>query len=293
MNKFDRYIQEQLSEDETELPDSVRRKIDETLFELPEKTTCKRPVYVYRHVAVAAACFAFVFLFLLPNVSVVYAHALEQIPVIGQIVRVVTIRNYFYSDDYHEMDIKVPKVENENSEAFDFINASAEELTESLVEKFYNDMEVLGEDAHGSLYADYEVITNTEKWFTLKLRVHEAIGSGNTYYKYYHLNKLTGKTVRLGDMIADDEFYSFVEQAIKVQMDERMQKDSNLKYWIHNDSFGEEFVDITPEHNFYWNADGNLVIPFDKYEVAPGYMGTPEFVIDKDSIKDMLKDEMR
>ncbi len=39
--------------------------------------------------------------------------------------------------------------------------------------------------------------------------------------------------------------------------------------------------------------DGNLVIPFDKYEISPGYMGTPEFVIDKKIIKDTLKDEFK
>lgn len=39
--------------------------------------------------------------------------------------------------------------------------------------------------------------------------------------------------------------------------------------------------------------DGNIVIVFDKYEVAPGSMGTPEFVIEKGSISDILKPEYR
>ena len=42
-----------------------------------------------------------------------------------------------------------------------------------------------------------------------------------------------------------------------------------------------------------WDKDGNLVIVFDKYEVAPGGMGTPEFVIEKGSISDILKPEYR
>ena len=54
-----------------------------------------------------------------------YAQALEKIPVIGSILRVVTIRNYFYSDDYHQMDIDVPKIEGNESSAADYINKDA------------------------------------------------------------------------------------------------------------------------------------------------------------------------
>ena len=54
---------------------------------------------------------------------------------------------------------------------------------------------------------------------------------------------------------------------------------------------GEEFATVSADHNFYWNENGDLVIIFDKYEVAPGSMGTPEFVIGRDVIKDILKSE--
>ena len=39
--------------------------------------------------------------------------------------------------------------------------------------------------------------------------------------------------------------------------------------------------------------DGNIVIVFDKYEVAPGAMGTPEFEIDKEVYKMFLKEEYK
>lgn len=289
MNNFDEYIKCKLAEEDTELPDSVKNKIEKTLAKLPEKETHIKQIKIFNRIAAAAACFIFVTLFLLPNVSAAYAKDLEHIPVIGDIVRVVTIRNYFYSDDKHEMDINIPEVENENSEFFDTINADVKKLSETLVQQFYDDLEYIGDEGHSSIYVDYETITNTDTWFTLKLLVHEAAGSGNTYYKYYHLNKLTGKTVNLGDIAAGDDFYNIVEQEIKTQMTDAMEKDSELEYWTEANDFGDDFVSLTPEHNFYWNEDYNLVIPFDKYEVAPGYMGTPEFIIDKELIKDAIK----
>ena len=115
---------------------------------------------------------------------------------IGDIVKVVTIKNY-YSDEKHEMDVRIPKLESEDNGAFDFINAEVEELSEILVQRFYKDLEDIGDMAHSSLYLDYEVVTNTDSWFTLQLLVHEDTGSGTLDHKYYHLNKLTGDIVAL------------------------------------------------------------------------------------------------
>ena len=72
---------------------------------------------------------------------------------------------------------------------------------------------------------------------------------------------------------------------------EAMEKDSDLKYWVQDSTFGNDIVSKRAEHNFYWNENGDLVIPFDKYEVAPGYMGTPEFTIEKNVIANFLLPE--
>lgn len=292
MNKHDKYIQQKLSEHDTELPASVKNKIEKSLAELPEKEVSLKSAHYFRRFTAAAAVFIFVTLFLLPNVSEVYAKTMEQVPIIGDIVKVVTIKNY-YSDEKHEMDVRIPKLESEDNEAFDFINAEVEESSEILVQRFYKDLEDIGDMAHSSLYLDYEVVTNTDSWFTLQLLVHEDTGSGNTYYKYYHLNKLTGDIVTLGDIVKDDTFYDTVEEEIKEQMKEEMKQNSNSVYWVENSTFGDDCVSLTPEHNFYWNENNDLVIPFDKYEVAPGSMGTPEFVVSKDFIKDLVKPEFQ
>ena len=156
MNNFDEYIKHKLSEDDTELPNSVKSKIEETLAKLPEKETPIKQIRTFNRIAAAAACFIFVTLFLLPNMSAAYAQDLEQIPVIGDIVRVITIRNYFYSDAKHEMNINIPKIENENSELFLPINADVKELSEALVQQFYDDLEYIGDEGHSSIYVDYE-----------------------------------------------------------------------------------------------------------------------------------------
>ncbi len=293
MNHFDKILKAKAAEEQSEIPASVKDRIEKTLADLPEKKAKPASVRILPKAAAAAACFIFIVFFLFPNISVTYAHALEQLPVIGDLVRVVTIRNYFYADEYHELDVDVPQVDIENSEAFDLINKDIDGLTDALVQQFYADLAAIGDDGHGSVYVDYQTVTDTERWFTLKIRVTEASGSSNTYFKYYHVNKQTGSIVRLGDLAADNRFYERIEQEIQKQMRTEMAQNSDLIYWTEDSVIGKDLRSVSPDHNFYWNKDGDLVIPFDKYEIAPGYMGTPEFTISKELLKDVMKSEFK
>lgn len=293
MNQFDEFLKAKVREETEEIPDCVKERIEQTLFMLPEKENRTAKTGNFLKYAVTAACFLFALLVIPVNVSTVCAQALEKIPVISSIVKVVTIRNYIYSDDYHEMDIEVPKLEAENSSAAEIINMEIDELTKILSDRFNEELNEIGDQGHGAIYMDYGVITNTEKWFTLRIQVHEAAGSSDTYYKYYHIDKISGKIVQLGDLAADSSFYSVIESEIKGQMKVRMKEDSSKIYWIDDPILGQDFVKLTEDHNFYWNENGDLVIVFDKYEVAPGYMGTPEFTVSKDLIRDVLNSEYR
>ena len=293
MNDFDKYIKSEVAKEQTDIPDSVKNRIEQTLVDLPEKKPVKKQIRILPRIAASAACFVFIILFLLPNVSVTYAQALEQLPVIGDLVRVVTIRNYYYDDNHWKMDINIPQIESEDSKSVDYINKDVSELTTALINRFYEDLEINGNKGYGSLNVDYEVVTNTDSWFTLKLTVCQTAASSNTYFKFYHIDKNQGKIVELGDLFNTDKFSDSLVAEIKKQMQEQMANDENISYWINTSGIGEEFASVSADHNFYWNENGDLVIIFDKYEVGPGSMGTPEFVIDKGVIRDILKSELK
>lgn len=295
MNEFDSFIKEKAAKEKEEIPDSVKTRIEETLADLPKKENKKEKsnLKIFPNILATAASFIFVTLFILPNISVTYAKAMETIPVLSNIVKVITIRNYFYSDDNHEMIIDVPKIESENSSAADYINKDVEELTKILADRFNEELEGIGNEGHSALYVEYEVVTNTTRWFTLKIQVHEAAGSSNTYYKYYHIDKLSGKIVNLSDLAVNDKFYEVIKSDIKRQMKNEMELDKDKVYWLEDSPFGSDFVDLEDSHNFYWNENGDIVIVFDKYEVSPGFMGTPEFTVSQDVISEYLNEEYR
>lgn len=296
MNKFDKFIKRKAAEEPNEIPDFVKENIEQTLADLPEKEyeyqVVKRTRILPRIVTVAAL-FVFVTLILLPNISMTYVNALQDVPLIGDIVRVVTFRKYSYSDGHHEMEITVPKIETGENEIADYINKDVSELTTILVNQFYEEIEINGNNGYGSIQVDYNAITNTNRWFTLKISVLETAASSNTYYKFYHIDKKQGKIVELKDLFSGDEYSKILVDEIKRQMKKQMENDESVRYWINDNEVGEDPITVSPDHNFYINSRGDLVIVFDKYEVGSGCMGTPEFIIEKEVINDILNPEMK
>lgn len=292
MNNFDSHLKKCAKEDDFEVPESVIKKIEETLSSLPEKIIRPRKKSYASSIIGIAACLALVFLVVLPNCSVAYAKALENVPVLNRIIDVVTIRNYTYRDNNHELDLSVPNVEG-TSPAENYINKSVDELTSILANKFEDDRKLYGDKVKSSIYSDYSVVTNNDQWFTLKIRVNEVTATNNIYFKYYHIDKISGKIVELSDLAEDNSFYSKLNAEIKRQMKAEMDADSEKIYWLDGDESGNDYIVQGENHNFYWAENGDLVIVFDKYEVSPGYMGTPEFAISKSVLGDSLSAKYR
>ena len=292
MNPFDKMLFQMAKQEKIPVPEQTSQKIEDILSQLPQRKVVRfSPL---RRIAAVAASLVFVFLFLLPNVSVTYAETLEQVPLLGELVRVVTIRNYVYSDDYHDMSIDVPNIEDATmGSAAEEVNKDVDALTQQLMDQFYADAESIGEDGHTAVYADYEIVTNTDQWFTLKLSVHLASGSGTNYYVFYNVDRSSDQIVTLGQLFTDDSYAEVLRQDILAQMKQRMEEDPSLVYWTEDSNMGQDFIDLQPEHNYYFDDAGNLVIPFDEYEVAPGYMGCPEFTIQRSVFESLLADAYR
>lgn len=231
---------------------------------------------------------ALAFLVILPNVSATAAMAMEKMPVIGGLVDIITFGRYDFEDGNHAAKVEIPKLEANQSQGTgtETINKGVEEYTTELVEKFKKDISE-NADGHQSLDIDYEVVTDTEKWFTLKLRVLETQASGFQSEKYYHINKETGNEATLKDLFKPDADYAAViSENIKAQMRAQMKKDENIQFFLDSEEGLDEsdFKEIRADQNFYFDASGQLVLVFDEYEVAPGYMGIQQFTIPNDAI---------
>lgn len=215
------------------------------------------------------------------NASPVVAQAMDGIPVIGSIARVVTIRNYNESTDNGMMaDISVPQIDGNVA-----ANAEMDAYAKELIARYEKEVVAqLGqEEGHYALESSYEVVSDNDKYVSIRINTVETMASGAEFVKIFTVDKATGQTVSLKDYLNSPEKLEAVSQNIKDQMAAQMTEDEGKIYFTEGEVGG--FTGLTGDENFYLNEAGELVIVFGEYEVAPGYMGTVSFTIPKDVTK--------
>ena len=284
MKKTDRKIRKKLKTEAPCVPSEFSKTFNDTLAEIKsENRRSRRKLWQTAAVAAAAVAVAFV---IIPNVSQGAAYAMQDIPVIGRVVEVITInKKHIDKADWHE-NLEVAQIEGDKalSGQIDYINADIRELTDIAVSQFEAERRELDSQdisAHTGLDIDYEVLSNTDKWFTIKINVFYSAGSGITEQYFYHIDKVRGMVAGLSDIFDENFDYvnKFSSEVIR-QMEAQMKADSSRMYWIDTgEEMGYEFEGIDSNQNFYFDKDGNIVLVFDKYEAGPGYMGCPEFTI--------------
>ncbi len=246
--------------------------------------------------AAAAVVAAFV---ILPNTSASIALAMEQIPVIGNLVEVVTFRDYSYETDRNMADIQVPEiqvsdqadtgeVQDKLNKTTEEINAEIQRISEDLIAEFEAGLEY--EEGYQDVVVNSEVLTTTQDYFTLKLLCYQGAGSGYAWNYYYTIDLNTGKRLKLKDIFKEGaDYITAISENIKEQMQAQMDADDSVYYWLHDEIEEWNFKSITDETSFYINEKGNVVIGFNEGDVAPMYMGMVEFEIPAEVLADLRK----
>ena len=244
--------------------------------------------------AIAASLGIFV---ALPNTSAGIANAMEQIPIIGNLVKVVTFRDYQHSTDTSMADIEVPEIVletdvAENNETLkqtaENINADIQKITDTLIAEYNNNLET--EQGYQDVVVNSEILTTTDEYFTLKLKCYQAQASGYEWNYYYTIDLNTGVQMKLKDVFVDGaDYINPITENIKVQMREQMAADENVIYWLDDEIEEMNFKAIPEDALFYINEKNNIVIAFNEGDVAPMYMGAVEFEIPNEVVNDIRK----
>ena len=139
-----------------------------------------------------------------------------------------------------------------------------------------------GQEGHYALDSSYEVVTDTDQYLSVRINTTVVMASGTQYVKIFTIDRKTGQILSLNDVLGNDsEMKKAVGENIKEQMRSQMAADSGITYFLDSETPEWDFTGLTGEEDFYFDSQGQLVIVFDEYEVAPGYMGAVEFTIPK------------
>lgn len=248
----------------------------------------KEKMKTYRKVIEIAAIIIIVFVLPL-NIVPSYAKAVQQIPIIGELAKVFTFREYHFEDDIKYIDVKIPKFvyagktdleKRVNQEISKIINEevknaenNAKEYYEAFVETGGNpkDFMPIG------IKIDYEIKNITEKQVSFVITKSETFASAYFVEYFYNIDMETGRYLTLKDLLGND-YKKIVTKNIQntisnwnQEQKDRMFKDINIEDLINENT------------KFYINAKNEIVIVFDKYEIAVGAAGRLEFPI---TIKD-------
>ncbi|PCK18603.1 anti-sigma factor [Bacillus pumilus] len=222
------------------------------------------------------------------NVSPQAARAISEVPVIGQLVKVVTFIEFKKSEQGTNIDLKTPHVSGLGGDGTLEDSLNQKYLAEN--KKLYQDfeMETKGyKNGHLSVESGYEVRTNNDQILSLGRYKVTTQASTAEEMTYDTVDKKNHVLITLPSLFKDDRYIDVISENIKEQMKKQMKEDSNKIYWIGQDEM-DPFKKIKPDQSFYINSKGKLVISFNEYDVAPGYMGVVEFTIPTSAIKDIL-----
>lgn len=276
--------------------DELKERIDDIMNNKMNKQENKKTKMNKGLVAIAASMAIFVGA---ANMTPTIANATKDIPVLGKIVNIVSLGRFEYEDDNFYANIATPKIEGLLDEELEAeLNEKFKEHADSLIAAFEADVKELkeeyGEDAgHMGIESDYIIRTDNKDFLSLDVYTLNIVGSSNTIHSFFTIDKENNNIVELKDLFKKDvDYVKPISEYIVKEMNEQM-KDENNVYWIeheNNEIFYEEdlFHEIKEDQGFYINENNQLVIAFDKYEVAPGSQGSPEFVIPHEVIADIL-----
>lgn len=274
------------------------RRLLETMEETKKKNRYAR---LRKNIAkitasVAAVAAAFV---ILPNTSASVAHAMNELPLIGSLIKVVTFRDYDYESERNIAHIEVPKVTQSDvtgnpqvqetlEQTLNEINVDIQRITDEIIAQF----EAYLHDEQG--YQDYivksDVLATTKDYFSMKLMCYQGAGSGYQWNYYYTVDLKTGERLKLKDLFLEgSDYLTPISENIKQQMQANMDADENVHYWLHDEIEELNFKTIYEDTSFYVNERGNIVIAFDEGDVAPMYMGALEFEIPSEVLKSIRK----
>ena len=152
-------------------------------------------IYILRNTG-ATAVAAMAALVILTNINPTIANAMENVPILGPISKIVTFRTYEDQTNHFEAKVDVPEIESAPAE----VNQSIEEYANALIAQYESDLRSSQGEGNYSLTSSYQVVTDTPNYLCLRIDTTLVMASGTEYTKVFTIDKRTGKMISLSDL---------------------------------------------------------------------------------------------
>ena len=236
--------------------------------------------------AALASCACFV---LLVNASPTFAQAVSNVPVLGSLARVFTVTEYTVEDREHLIDVRLPALELEGATDLEQrINTEIQSRIDQVLQEAEDRARAI-RDAYVAtggaeedfipvmIDVDYEIKCQNDHYLSFVLTETETRANAYTELYTYNIDLQAGRELTLRDMLGPD-YKELANEAVRAGI-AAQEAGSPDNIYFQGEEGVEGFTSIADDQRFYINEAGNPVLIFEKYEIAPGYMGQPKFEV--------------
>lgn len=214
------------------------------------------------------------------NFSPQAAKAMSEVPILKQIIEVITIDKIHEEQESKSIDVEIPEISGlENHQLETHLNQAFLEKGKQLYQEYTDS------NGHLAIQSDYSIVNENNQILSIELNTFKAEASGYEQKDYLTIDKELQTVITLPSLFTSEAYVEVISEEIKKQMKQNMANDENLIYWLDD---VESFTTINRDQPFFINEDNHLIISFDEYEVAPGYMGVVQFEIPTEIINEIL-----
>lgn len=238
-----------------------------------------------RRVGTLAACFAVLVGTL--NLSPTVAAAAADVPVLGGLFQVLTVRRYEKTEDGVNYHVTVPEVENDSALA-DQVNAVIQARVDAHLEKARRDWEEYRsaffatggtEEEWGGremdVIVDYEVKRQTDAQVSFVVTLAEGWVASMEERYYYNLDLAEDRSITLQDLLGED-WVAVCNAAVQAHINASVDE-AGFTFFFAPDAGG--FTTVDEDTAFYIREDGVPVVTFPKYAIAAGAAGIVEIPV--------------
>lgn len=269
--------------------EAIRARVLEQAHRELAETAPRKPLRWLKFAAgPLAACLAF---FVLVNVSAPFAAAVEQVPVLGTVARLITLRQWDSENDSSSIHGELPLVEGTGNQSLETkVNAligekmtTLDEEAQAYAAEYRENWLAMGNDPAAFVplrYTfDYETFYASDTALSFLIRQRETITTDteDTYTSlyYYNLNLATGEDLTLADLLGADW-----KDLVAAQVDDQIRDSGDArKISYYQEFWVDKNVPYDDTQKFYLNRDGQVTVVFDEGYVAPFEEGPQRFVI--------------
>ena len=277
MNEFKQARDEYES---TPIPEELEQRVQAGIRQGRSAGRAKRHGFRWG-IGVAAACVVMIGGL---NVSPTFAAAAADVPVLGGLFQVLTVRNYETVKDGIDYDVSVPEVE-ADSAVSEAVNAQIQERVDAHLAQAKADWDAYKEaffatggteeqwgDREMDVIVDYEIKSQTDTTVSFVVNLGEGWISASQQRFCYNLDLENDRDITLADVLGEN-WVSIGNDAVEAYI---AQDDSNLVYAPEQGGFTT--VDETT--SFYMNEDGSVTLVFPEYAIAAGAAGIVEIPVE-------------